>query len=220
MTAKDLPQSRADNGVVDDLAYVRSLAEEGAHAPLVGGIYYVIWGGLLAFGLFVIWLDAVVDTIRLGQSQLYLWVAIFAAGWGLSFTVGKYWSKNKPGAHTMGNQTANAVWMAGGVLMSTLWFSLLVIHDNFTHIGVPPYFLFNLMFPISFGVFGVAFFATAVASRVNWLKPFALLSLIFCVTTLMIMGTMTQLLMSGAGVVLCCLLPGILLMRKEPSVVV
>ena len=33
--------------LVSELAYVRTLAEEGRDAPLIGGRYYVIWGGLM-----------------------------------------------------------------------------------------------------------------------------------------------------------------------------
>jgi hypothetical protein len=93
-------------------------------------------------------------------------------------------------------------------------------HDNFTALGVPPYFLFAMMFPVAFGVYGVAFYASAVAARLDWLKWFALLSWGFSIASLFLAGSDYQFLLGAAGSFACAALPGLLLMREEPKEIV
>ena len=104
--------------------------------------------------------------------------------------------------------------------MTGFWLTLMVVHDNFTGIGVPPYFLFGLMFPIAFGLYGVAFFATATAGRAAWLRAFAVVSWVFAGVALALMGSMHQLLVGAIGSFACAMAPGIILMRGEPSEIV
>jgi hypothetical protein len=207
-----------EDDIRDDLAYVKALAEEGRDTPLVGGSFYVLWGGVIGVATLLSWLNAI-DVIALGGLQLYMWIGAFALGWGLSFVLGSR-SASKPGATTLGNTTARSVWFAVGVFMTLFWVTLMFAHDNFTAYGVPPYFLFNLMFPIAFGLYGVAFYATATAARVRWLKWVALLAFVFSVLSLFFMTTAHQPLIALLGLVSCAIVPGIVLMRGEPSEVV
>jgi len=39
----------------EDLAYVRTVAEEGQQAPLIGGVYLVLFGVLLSVGYVLHW---------------------------------------------------------------------------------------------------------------------------------------------------------------------
>ena len=94
------------------------------------------------------------------------------------------------------------------------------MHDNFTGAGVPPYLLFNLMFPVAFGLFGVAFFATATAARADWLRYIAIAAWGFAIATLALLTSAHQLLVSAIGVFVCSVVPGFILMRGEPSEIV
>ena len=203
----------------DDLAYVKALAEEGRDTPLVNGVFYVIWGGVMAAAALLAYAQAV-GAINLGaHANFSPWVAGFVLGWGLTFHFIRR-TGAKPGASTMGNRTASAVWLSVGLFMSLFWGALMVVHDDFAGLGVPPYFLFNLMFPVGFGVYGVAFFATAAAARLPWLYRFAFVSWAFTVLSLVFMAQSEMYLVGAGGFFLCAFVPGVMFMRNEPSEIV
>jgi len=212
-----MPASKED--IASDLAYVKALAEEGRDTPLVNGVFYVIWGGLIGATALIVYSD-LMGWIALGAaSGMAPWIIAIAAGWALSMVFGRR-AHAKSGAATLGNKTAGAVWFAVGLFVTGFWIALMFVHDNFSALGVPAYFLFNLMFPISFGLFGVAFFATAAAARAAWMRYFAFASWGFSIACLFLMSSVHQPLVAGVGVLSCAFLPGVILMRKEPSDVV
>lgn len=205
--------------IKDDLAYVRALAEEGRDTPLVNGLNYVIWGLLIGTAALLVYADNM-SWLSLGPlAGLWVWIVAIASGWALSMYFGRR-SHFKPGASTLGNRVAMAVWFSVGIFITGFWLTLMVVHDNFTSVGVPPYFLFNLMFPLAFGLFGVAFFATAAAARVNWMRWISLIAWICAAASLVLMDSIHQPLIGGIGTLLCSALPGFILMRNEPSEVV
>ena len=222
MSASDqdyLEGGAREAAMASELAYVRSLAEEGRDAPLVGGVHYVLWGGLMgAASLCAFLILTGVAPIR-GVPVSAPWIVAGLIGWCASLLMRRV-TGPKPGALTMGNRTAQAVWFAVGIFVTAFWVGLMIVHDDFTQYGVPRYFLFSLMFPVSFGVYGVAFYATATAARLSWLKGFALLSWGFSVAALFLMTSNYQFLLGAAGCFLCAGLPGLLLMRQEPKVIV
>lgn len=207
------------SALASDLAYVRSLAEEGRDAPLVGGIIYVLWG--VAMGAAALCAFLILSGVPLlaGIPVLVPWTVAGVGAWILCMVIGRHMGA-KPGAFTMGNQTARAVWFSVGIFMTLFWVGLMFVHDDFTSFGVPRYFLFSLMFPVAFGVYGIAFYATAVAARLDWLKGFALLSWAFAVAALFLMTSNYQFLLGAAGCFSCAALPGLLLMRQEPKEII
>jgi len=205
--------------IKDDLAYVKALAEEGRDTPLVGGVFFVIWGGLMGLAALLVYAGKA-RWIELGPAGDYApWLAALIIGWGLSIFFGRRIDL-KPGATTLGNRTANAVWLSVGLFMTGLWLTIMFVHDNFTALGVPPYFLFHLIAPIGFGLYGVAFVATAAAARVGWLKWFVPLAWICAALSLALMGDDRQYLVMAIGLFLSALAPGLILMRRAPSEVV
>ena len=205
--------------LASELAYVRALAEEGRDAPLLGGFYYLLWGGLIGAAALFAFL-VTMDVLSFGRQSIFgVWIAAGLLGWAASFLNGRR-TGAKPGALTIGNRTAQAVWFSVGVFMTLLWVAIMFAHDNFTALGVPPYFLFAMMFPVAFGVYGVAFYASAVAARLDWLKWFALLSWGFSIASLFLAGSDYQFLLGAAGSFACAALPGLLLMREEPKEIV
>lgn len=203
----------------DDLAYVKALAEEGRDTPLVGGVLYVIWGGLIGLVALLAYGEDVGVIPFNAFGGIAPWVVAIAIGWALSMYLGRR-TGAKPGASTIGNRTATAVWFSVGVFMTLFWITLIFVHDNFTAIGVPPGFLFGLMFPMAFGLYGVAFFATATAARAGWLRWIAFAAWICAGLSLALMNNVHQLLIGGVGSFICAVLPGVILMRGEPSEIV
>lgn len=205
--------------LASEIAYVKTLAEEGRNAPLVGGVIYVIWGAVIAVaaGLSYLVYSGALAAPFIGG--VWFWVAALAVGWAASLALGRR-ADRKPGAMTVGNKTANAAWLAVGVFMSTFWIASMAFRGHFRSAGVEPSILFGLMFPIAFGLYGVAFFATAVAARLDWMRGFAVAAWIFSMAALYYLGDPLQFLIGAAGSLVCAVLPGVLLMRREPSDVV
>lgn len=209
----------SQSDLASDLAYVRSLAEEGAHAPLVSGRYYVVWGGLMTAASACVYLNAL-GVVNFGNAGFMApWIVALALGWGLSYAMRKDVG-GKPGAATLGNKTAGSVWYAVGLMMTMFFTALYFTHDKYTDVGVPAYFLYSMVFPIGFGFYGVAFWATSTAARVRWLKYFALASWAFSAILLFFLSTPHQFLIGAIGLVVCAITPGLLLMRREPGSIV
>ena len=180
------------------LAQMKTLAEEGRDAPLINGYLYVLWGGLIGTAALLSFFN-ISSILKLGATGSYLiWIGAIVAGWILSFVYGPKASR-KRGASTIGNRTAQAVWFAVGISTTGTWFTIMFIHDNFTNLGVPPYFLFQIMFPLAFMLYGVAFFATASAARVAWLRWVAVGAWVFAWASLMLMGSAYQMLLAALG---------------------
>lgn len=209
-----MPADKQD--MAAELAYVRALAEEGRNAPLVGGAIYAVWGGLIGAASLMQYAAAAGWLALPGSLGWAPWVGAFAIGWALSLIVGAR-SARKPGAMTVGNCTASSAWLGVGLFISGLFLTLMIVHDNYAAAGLPPYFLFSLMFPVAFGLYGVAFLASATAARLDWLKWFAYASWGFAFASLFLLGDSRQMLLAAAGSFVCALTPGLLLMRREPS---
>ena len=202
-----------------EIAYVRSLAEEGRNAPLVGGVLYVIWGSVIGLAALLTYFQVKGALALPFVGGLWFWVAAFAIGWTASLTLGRGLGA-KPGALTVGNRTAKAVWLAIGVFMSMVWISGMAFRGRFEAAGTDPDFIFALMFPVAFGLYGIAFYATAVAAKLDWMRGFTLAASVFAVASLYYVGDAKQLLLGAAGSLCCAVVPGALLMRRAPSQIV
>ena len=212
-------QNSLNEALAGEVAYVKALAEEGRNAPLVGGVLYVIWGVAMAVAALATYASASGLLSLPFVGGLWFWVVSFGVGWAASFVVGGK-SLTKPGALTVGNKTARAAWIAVGVFMSLFWGAAMLFQGRLSSAGFDARFLYGLMFPVAFGLYGIAFFATAVAARLDWMRGFAIASWIFSVAALYFIGEPGQFLVGAAGSLFCAALPGVLMMRREPSEIV
>ncbi len=202
-----------------EIAYVKTLAEEGRNAPLVGGIFYVVWGTVIALAAALTYFAATGVLSLPFVGGLWFWIAAFVIGWSASFMLDRRMGQ-KPGSMTIGNKTASAAWFAVGMFISLFWIAAILFRGHFNAVGLPSGMVFGLMFPIAFGLYGIAFYVTAVAARLDWMRGFALAAWIFSVAALYFVSDARQLLIGAAGSMICALLPGVILMRREPSSIV
>ena len=211
--------SDSNKELAGEIAYVKALAEEGRNAPLVGGALYVIWGAVITCASLLTYLR-IVGAVKLAfVGDLGFWIAALAIGWGASFFYGRKRGL-KPGAFTIGNRTATAAWFAVGVYVSLFWGAALLFQSRFSAIGVDAGVIFGMIFPIAFGLYGVAFYATAVAARLDWMRGFAIAAWIFSLAALFYLEDALHFLVGAAGSLICAVLPGLILMRREPSDIV
>lgn len=218
-TGADMTDAEGDAGLKDDIAYMRAMAEEGRNTPLIGGVHYVIWGALVGGAAFFTWLVDI-GAVRLpANARLWLWVGVFVAGWGASIALGRRGGA-KPGAQSIGSRTARNAWYACGVFMTVLWVALLFVHGRYENIGVPRYFLMSMMFPVAFGLYGVAFFAAAAAARASWMRYVSCVSWAASFTLLFVLTDASYMLIASLAMFAVVLAPGVWLMRQEPSEIV
>lgn len=195
-----------------DLAWLKSIAESGAGAPLIGGRYLLLWGGLsvlatLAHGLV---LAGIVPVPVAGVGVIWLIYGI--VGGVASRLIGSGLSE-KPGATSAANRVARAAWTTVGfgifgyVLAILLWTSLF---------GAPVV-LFDSILTIAFFGYAFAFSVTAALSGRKWLYGPALLSGLAAMATPVLYGSATLYFAASAVILVTAVIPGIAMMVREPG---
>lgn len=93
----------------------------------------------------------------------------------------------------------------------------MLFRGRFKSVGVEPALVTGLLFPISFGLYGIAVYATAVAANRDWMRGFAAASWIFSIAALYFVVDPKQFLVAATGSVICVILRGAMLMLNGPS---
>jgi hypothetical protein len=207
-----------------DLAMARRLAEEGRQAPLLGGVFLVVWGLMICACLLFNW------GVASGLVAVSSWSIpiVWFGGMGVAHLLSRALAGRlaaAPGALSIGNTVASAVWRAMGLFLglfaATLFASLFnapgwmfggTAADGGRIFGAA----FSIFMPVSFGAYAVAMAATAAAARSTLLTWFGRLSLLVMVVMLLLIGRPEQMLLGAAGILLVSVLPGWLLMRRAP----
>lgn len=199
--------------MLDDLAYARTLAEEGRQAPLIGGAYLILFGTLL-----VICYSAqhyILTTGVLHQSMVGAVWAGFGVCAGIGVTILSMRSRRMPGVNSVGNRTERIVWQGAAIaILAVVAGSVLrgALLGDFTAT--------NVIMAAGFGLYGVALWATAGLSHYAWLRAFAWLAFSVSGTLWFFMDAPWALLVAAGGSFLVLFVPGVLMMRGEPSTTV
>jgi hypothetical protein len=204
------------NGVMDmsqeELARLRAIAEEGRHAPLLGGWHMILWGVAMTAALLINWAVIERHLPWPAHSLAFSWFGIAILAWIASFMLGGRESKRQ-GAFTIGNRIERMVWILAGGFLSTL---AVAIFLRAILVGGPePWTLFQMMPPVAFGAYSVAIGASATAAHDRGALPYAWLALAFCAATTLLAGTSEQYLAAAAGLALVSTAYGLRQLRAE-----
>lgn len=200
----------------DDLAYVRALAEAGANAPLLGGRFLVWWGGLVTaayIGHYLI----LTGMLGLGPEALGIMWSVFAVlGLGGYFLLARAFPQDKPGQSSEGNRVSETVWMASGFVLGSFFLGVTIksFMDGAASIG------FNWSIPLVLGVYGISQLVSGEIAKVSWLKLAGYLAIAFVGLTTLIIDTAELYLAAAVAAAFSVLLPGLFMLREEPSSVV
>lgn len=199
----------------DDLAYVRDLAESGRSAPLLGGRFLTFWGTLTTSAYFLHYAIA---------ANLFGWPEIaFAWVWGTFIIVGMIGQvllatsiRNKPGSHSVGNRSEATVWMAGGFALFA-YFGTLIAKSIAVGGPVPG---FESSLPIVFAIYGTCLMTSGQMGKVKPLiyagyGAFAMVAL-----AIWFEGATSSWAVASLGAFLTVLVPGLILLRREPDSVI
>ena len=198
----------------DDIAYIRTLAEEGRHTPLLNGPIMV--AAALIFGAASVaqWAvqTGVVDVSP--WAQLWVWVAaggLFAVA--LMLLIRR--ASGKPGYSSTSNQAVGAAWSAVGFGIFASWVAFLAVG-----LANGDWTLMRAMPIVVFAAYGSAWTVAGTMARKTWMKLTALAAYAGAALLGVFMDSPIGYLVFAALLVFVALLPGLALMRQEPREVV
>lgn len=200
--------------MLSDLAYARTLAEEGRNAPLVGGSFSVLFGVLLAICYAVQW--AVLSGVWPVDGNVigYVWI-----GFGVCALIGcallSARVRGMPGAAAIPNRVDRTVWK--GVAIAIL---AVVAGTIARAITQNDYTAPNAIVAAGFGLYGVALYATATVGGHAWLRAFAFTSWLVSCLMWYFLGEPWLYLLAATASAIVLIVPGLVMMRREPKTVV
>lgn len=199
--------TRAD--LEDNLAYVREVAEAGRKAPYIGGIDLTVFGGLTAAAFASHWAIGAMGA----PPVLYpiLWMG-YGALMGLAGGYTTKRAKRLPGAGAIGNRVDGVVW--NGVLFAILAMVVGILGRAYLS-GDPK--IVNWMLASSFCLYGVALYTTGRMADQKLLTAAAFLSFVSAAVTALLVDHRHVYLVGAALVGLVMVLPGLVLLAREPK---
>ncbi|MBU6373701.1 MAG: hypothetical protein KJS97_13325 [Alphaproteobacteria bacterium] len=202
--------SRSDT--LEDLDYIRALAEEGRSAPLLGGGHLAAYGALTTIAYLAHW--AVLTT-----KAPDVFFAIVWGGYGVSMAIAgalmRRRIEGKPGGGALGNRVERAVWLAAGVAIGAVWAGAAarsVMQNNGLEM--------DLLTPTVFAAYATGLLTTGRIVNDRVLIVAAVLAYVVAAIAVTLIHTPTLYLVTAAGAAATLLAPGLILMRREPSEVV
>ena len=195
-----------------DLDYLRGVAESGAHAPLVGGRFLILWGALAVIACLAHW-SILSGYIPVDPSYAgAVWL-----GFGVIGPIGNFLAarsmSGKPGGGSIGNRVNRIVWQYVGI---GIGFYFVGVMFSVTALDASPG-LFDSILTIALYGYAIAFSVTAALSSEKWLYGPAWMSIAGAAITPAFYGRPELYLLVAAVILFAAVVPGIRMMRKEPA---
>jgi hypothetical protein len=193
----------------DDLAYLKTLAEEGRAAPVLAGPYMALGGGL--FGTTSLAAYAIqAGFLPLPASAVGgIWLAsglVFALG--LPFLNRR--TRTRPGAASSVNETIGVVWTQAGIAIGVLFVALMAAGFRTSDWGV-----FNVFPSIILALYGLCWTTAAHIGRTGWLRRIGVGGFIAAIALATVAGGPLLWIAYAIALFALALAPGLLLMRQE-----
>ena len=199
--------------LTDDLAYVREIAESGASAPLLGG-RFLAWWGLLATGAYLGHYAIIKGAAGLTPAALpVLWIGFTVLGLGGYFLLTRFFPANKPGASSAGNRASEYAWMASGFVLFS-FFTGVTIKSMLTGAASSGY---SWSIPLVLGVYGISQLVSGLMSSTRWLVLAGYAAIAFVGLTSIITDRAELYLAAALAAGITVFLPGLMMLRDEPS---
>ena len=210
-----MANEKARETALADLDYIKTLAEDGANTPLVGGSIGLMWGILLSSTFFIQWgiLSRIFDISV--QNIAYLWISFSVLGGIGSLLLGRKIS-TKAGVNSVANRADYHIWVLFSGMMITLFIGILL---NIILSGGTVQ-LFDLMVIVGFAGQGIAYGLTAKMSRIKWIHMAAFSCFVMSAICFSVYGSVNIYLIGAIGTVITVIIPSFITLRSEPKDVV
>jgi hypothetical protein len=198
----------------DDIAYVSALAQEGRRTPLLGGAILVAAGVIFGIASLLHW--AILSRVlALGPTALnVMWFCAVALFLGALFVL-KARLSGRPGARSATNRASGAAWAGMGGAAFAIAAALFIAvwkTGDWIFMGLFP--------PVILALYGAAWAVSAAMADRRWLNGVALGSFAAAIASAWLIGSASQYLIYAAALFLLAAVPGLALMREEPTDVV
>lgn len=197
----------------DDLSYIRDLAESGQSAPLLGGRFLLLWGGLLTLAYAGHYVGL---TGQFGASQMLIpivWTAFLLIGIAAQIVMIMTFPGDKPGASSVGNRVEGVVWGAGGFALSA-YFGTLIVKSL---LGGEAALGFDVSLTFVFAVYAIGLLTSGViaGNKVLTLAGYGALATV--AIAVWFSGTAEIWLFGAFAGFATVFVPGIIMVRDEPK---
>lgn len=201
--------------VKDDIAFMRALAAEGQRTPLLGGAILAAAGLIFGVASVAYWAMLTgILSLPHGWGSFGIWMGALAV-FLVALTVVNRRVGGKPGASSPTNKASGAAW-------SGIGFAIFALGMSYAAAG------FRLQsedimstFPsVIFALYGAGWAVASAMTGKKWLWWVALGSWAMAPLLGWFATTPEQYLIYAAGLLLLTFLPGVALMRQEPSDIV
>jgi hypothetical protein len=195
---------------LEDLAYVRRVAESGASAPLLGG-RFMAWWGLLVTVAWTLHHFALAGVIGDGEMIFgFIWMGFGIVGLSGQFLLARTMPA-KSGAGSAGNRASRSAWIAAACAIVAVVVGAAVAAAS----GAGPT-TFDWTVPVAFSVYACALIVTgSLAGARTIIAAGAGAIAMAGIFTAFILSP-DRYLIAASGVALTVMLPGLLLLRAEP----
>lgn len=201
--------------LMEDLEFVRSMAEAGQEAPLVGGRFLAMWGGLTAAALIGQWAYISGHWTPPVLGPWFVWTVFGVLG-GVGMLLLMRAVATAPGASAANNRVAGAVWMSTGAGLCAVFLGLLV---GQIALGLPVW-IWNVMPAAALMLYGVAHLTTAAFMRSGAGRIAGVLALVFGAGVLALVNSVDAMLVAAIGLIASAFIPGLIQIAREPKTTV
>lgn len=196
--------------VLHDISYLKSVAEEGRNAPLLGGRIGLMWTGLLVPALMLHGLTAMGKGPLTIDSIGAMWMAYGVIGGVLSLVMVRT-LKGQPGESSIANKVESLMWPVTAMLIFGYAIAIAFGH---TVLDLPP-IMFSGIMPLAFALSAVNL---ALLSRLTGQSYFTLCSVLAGVSMIactLLLNRPELYFAAAGGVLLTGVLPNLLQIRTE-----
>lgn len=198
-----------DSSPNDDIAYVRRLAESGAHAPLRGG-RFLAWWGLLLTGAYVAHHFALRQQPS-GDGAVFgiIWLSFGVAG-GIGQLLLARSMRGAAGAGSAGNRASRVVWAAGAGAILAMVAGSAVAAQGPAGPGAMDWIV-----PLGFACYACALIVTGSLARDRTAVAAGWAAIALVGLSAALIASPYRYLLAAAGVALTVLVPGLLLILRN-----
>lgn len=203
----------SNQSLTDDLAYLRDMADAGSNAPLLGGRFLAWWGGLTALAYLGHY--AIIEGMMGLQPIAFAWMwgAYGVLGFGGYKLLQMTFPSSKPGAASTGNKVSGLVWTGAGITLFA-YFSGAILR-SFADGQASDAFFWSV--PLVLGVYGLSQLTSGVIAGNKVLTMAGWGAIASVAAAVFLIGSNVLWLLGAAVAFLTVFLPGVMLLRCEPS---
>jgi hypothetical protein len=200
------------NAQTSDLDYLRHIAESGEQAPLIGGRFLVIWGGLAMLACIAHW-AIMAQAVPVAQPFVgAVWLIYGVTGLVLTAIFCRGLMR-KPGSGSIGNRVNRVAWRSVGIGIG-LYVTGIVF--SVTALDASPV-LFDSILTIALFGYAIAFSVTAALSAQKWLYGPAWISIAGAALSPAFYGRPELYLLVAVIILFAAVVPGFRQMHQEPD---